>query len=885
MKPGVLAGLIGLTRKDRFMFQRKLLMGWLLLAGLLLSAPAVRAGDEDAQPGQTYVVLVGINKYQDPQIKSRLHAEADAQALYDLLTSKDHLGVPADHIKLLLGSADAKRSAETATRANIAKALTWLEKLTKPNDLVIFGFLGEGAPLGDRSCYFAVDSTFKDRAKNGLAGAELEGRLEKVASERFVGIVDVNFLGFDPGKEPMPDFNNNGLVKDFLGSDDTRDTVPSRVVLLPNNGLKPSLDLEKHGILTQVILDALRGRADAEGYEPDGKITANELIKYLRKELPILARKHGGNDDEKGQLPVVIEGHTNDFVVDLNPTAHARAEARLKAFKTIAADKDLAKDIAQEGFHLLSQMPKLEAQQSLRKAYQQLADGKLDVDGFQGKRKAILDSMKLSDRDASQFALVVLKGARVVRDGFFKDTNQGSMIEQAIDGLYKAINEKTPPSLKEKLTGIRAMKEADLSKLLSEARQHLGKREDLDKGKDVSYALNAMLTKLDKHTYYYDPDAAKALARDTSGKFSGIGVQIRKNNVKDQLQVVTPIYGSPAYKAGLKANDIIATIVREVDENGKKLAEPEIIPTKGMTTEDAVKKILGKAGTPVKLLIEREGNQEPLEFNLIRGSVEVESVLGHKRNADDTWNYVIDPDNKICYVRLTQFSENTAADLAKLMKQLYKTGIKGFVLDLRFNPGGLLDSAIRISDLFIDDGLIVTIRPRNTPAMSYLGKSDGSFTSFPMAVLVNGGSASASEIVSACLQDNGRAVVVGSRSYGKGSVQTIQPFDTGNGRGKLKLTTATFWRPNGRNLNRASTKGRDEDEWGVTPNDGFNLKLGTKEQYDLQEHLRDQEIIHPSGYVPSASKTDFHDRQLDMALEYLRGQIRTASQQSKKPGG
>ncbi len=557
----------------------------------------------------------------------------------------------------------------------------------------------------------------------------------------------------------------------------------------------------------------------------------------------------------------------------------------MQAFKTLAADKNLPKDVAQEGEHLLSEMPKLEAQQSLRKAYQQLADSKLDVDAFLAKRKAILEQTKLPERDASQFAMTVLRGARLVRDGFFKDTNQGTMIDNAIEGLYKAINEKVPPSLKDKLSGIKTMKEVELLRVLSEARQQLGKREDLDKGKDISYALNAMLTKIDKHTYYYDPDAAKALARDTSGKFSGIGVQIRKNNVKDQLQVVTPIFGSPAYKAGLKANDIIATIIREVDENGKKLPEPETIPTKGLTTEDAVKKILGKAGTPVRLMIEREGAKEPLEFNLIRGSVEVETVLGHKRNVDDTWNYVIDPDNKICYVRLTQFSDNTARDLEKLMKQLYKAGIKGFVLDLRFNPGGLLDSAIKISDLFIDDGLIVTIRPRGAAEMSYVGKADGSYTTFPMVVLVNGGSASASEIVSACLQDHGRCIVAGSRSYGKGSVQTIHSFDTGAGKGKLKLTTATFWRPSGRNLNRASTKGKEEDEWGVTPNAGFNLKLGTKEQYDLQEHLRDQEIIHPPGYVPSASKTDFRDRQLEMALEYLRGQIKTASQANKKPGG
>src|SRR6516162_7089786 len=197
------------------------------------------------------------------------------------------------------------------------------------------------------------------------------------------------------------------------------------------------------------------------------------------------------------------------------------------------------------------------------------------------------------------------------------------------------------------------------------------------------------------------------------------------------------------------------------------------------------------SGTRIKLLVEREGHDKPLEFNLIRGRVEVESVLGAKRNEDDTWNYVIDPENKICYVRLTQFSRNTQRDLDKVMRKLSKAGVKGFILDLRFNPGGLLDSAVKISDMFIDDGMIVTIRPRNGPETSYVGRSDGSYTAFPMVCLVNGYSASASEIVAACLQDHGRAIVIGSRSYGKGSVQTIHSFDSG----VLKLTTATYWRP------------------------------------------------------------------------------------------
>jgi carboxyl-terminal processing protease len=211
---------------------------------------------------------------------------------------------------------------------------------------------------------------------------------------------------------------------------------------------------------------------------------------------------------------------------------------------------------------------------------------------------------------------------------------------------------------------------------------------------------------------------------------------------------------------------------------------------------------------------------------------------------------------------------------------------------LRFNPGGLLTSAIEISDLFIEDGLIVSIRERGKPEKSYVGKADGSYLAFPMVCLINGASASASEIVSACLQDHLRAIVIGSRSYGKGSVQTMHPFaetrifsPDKKTPGILKLTTASFWRPSGKNLNKASTKGGEDDEWGVTPNAGYVIDLSEKELDDLQNHLRETEIIRSPNYKPDTTKTEFRDRQLDTALEYLRNQIKVASKAASRKDG
>jgi carboxyl-terminal processing protease len=286
-----------------------------------------------------------------------------------------------------------------------------------------------------------------------------------------------------------------------------------------------------------------------------------------------------------------------------------------------------------------------------------------------------------------------------------------------------------------------------------------------------------------------------------------------------------------------------------------------------------VKKIQGKPGTKVKLSVRREGLAEPLEFEVRRAVIEVESVMGVKRRDNDDWDYTLDPANRIAYVRLSGFARNTFRDLNKVMSKLNGQGISGLILDLRFNPGGLLSSAVQISDLFIDDGKIVTIRPRVGREQTEHGRHEGSYLDFPMVCLVNGMSASGSEIVAACLQDHLRAIIMGERSYGKGSVQNIQPFEGG----ELKLTTASFWRPNGKNLNKSSTSGKDEEEWGVIPNRGFILKLSERERDELFEHQRDSEIIPRRDAPPKEKKTDFKDRQLEMALEYLRGQIKTTT--------
>jgi carboxyl-terminal processing protease len=862
----------------------------MVLALLLAPAFSARAADPVSHP---YAVLVGINEYADKQIKPRPHAEDDAKALYDLFTNKDYLGIEPDSIHLLLGKTDDKRKSEPATRENILKSLKWVAATAKRDDVVIFAFLGEGAPLSEsRLCYLACDSTLKDRSKNAVAAADIQQELDKLKSQRFCAFVDVNFAGFKDGPEKVPEpVLTTHTYREFrgVGVDGKEDAVPApgRVVFLATNGLSSSLDLKEHGVFTQLLLDGLKGGADKDGYEPDGVVTVDELVQYVDKQLPERVREFGKTDEERRQTEHVLESRGTHFVLTHNPAVAAKVAERLKKLDELSRDQKISREVATEGQKLLGQMPKLKVHQALRREYEKLVDGKLNPDDFTKERTKVLDGLKLKRSAAFAYAAKVIQATQVIRDGYVKEINQGDMVAWAVRGLYKQIEEKLPKEVTKRLDKVRDMSEAELTALLADVREELGQREDLNNHRDIDLSLQQMLAHLDPYTTYIDPEMLSRFQQDTTGKFKGIGIQIRENRAKGALQVVTPLMGSPAYKAGFKAGDLITKIIRDTDAEGNALPQPEVISTRGMTTSDAVKQIQGKPGTKVKLMVEREGVDHPLTIEVARSEIQIETVLGINRKENDNWNFYLDPVNKIAYVRLTSFARRSADDLKRVLTTLTgpkSKGINGMVLDLRFNPGGLLTSAVEICDMFLEDGRIVTIRPRVGREASYDAepKTDRRLLNFPMVVLVNGMSASGSEIVSACLQDQHRAVVMGERSYGKGSVQNIQPFEGG----ELKLTTASFWRPTGKNLNKSSTHGKEDEDWGVRPNKGYTIHLSEKEREQLYEHQHDSEVI-PRRDLPQTKekKPEFKDKQLDAALEYLRNQIRTASTTGSRKAG
>jgi carboxyl-terminal processing protease len=296
--------------------------------------------------------------------------------------------------------------------------------------------------------------------------------------------------------------------------------------------------------------------------------------------------------------------------------------------------------------------------------------------------------------------------------------------------------------------------------------------EDVDTKNLVNGAINGMLSSLDPHSAYLTPELYKELQMDTQGRFGGLGIEITVRG--GILTVVSPIEDTPAAKAGVKPGDQIFKIEDEF--------------TKDMTLVDAVKKMRGPRGTKITISIKREGVPELIDFTLVRDTIRVQSV--RSRNLEEGYGYI----------RLAQFQERSDRDVQKALEKMAaeKGGLKGLVLDLRNDPGGLLTQAVRISDLFLDSGLIVYTDGRiDSQKQKYFAQKEGSWMDFPMVVLVNGGSASASEIVAGALQDHKRAVILGTKTFGKGSVQTILPLDDNSA---LRLTTARYFTPKGRSI-------------------------------------------------------------------------------------
>src|SRR5215475_13829723 len=351
--------------------------------------------------------------------------------------------------------------------------------------------------------------------------------------------------------------------------------------------------------------------------------------------------------------------------------------------------------------------------------------------------------------------------------------------------------------------------------------------DEVESEKVIQGAIRGMLKTLDPHSSYMPPDVYREMQVETEGRFGGLGIEITMRD--DVLTVVSPIEGTPAFRAGIQPGDQIIKVDGE--------------STKDMSLVDAVKKLRGPEGSAVTIAIFRQGFTEPKDFTLSRAVIQIKSVRWTKLKDD------------IGYIKLRSFHKTTEEELEEALRDLGEQQIKMLVLDLRNNPGGLLEQAIAVSNVFLEGGKLIVYTKGRLPNQNMKGfsKSDGFHVSYPMAVIINGGSASASEIVAGSLQDLHRATIVGTQSFGKGSVQTIIPLSDGSG---LRLTTAKYYTPAGGEINGK----------GITPDIVVEKPQEQANQEGEQKTVRSQR----NTELPGNDLSD--DPQLQKAVDFLKTQ-------------
>jgi carboxyl-terminal processing protease len=373
-------------------------------------------------------------------------------------------------------------------------------------------------------------------------------------------------------------------------------------------------------------------------------------------------------------------------------------------------------------------------------------------------------------------------------------------------------------------------------------------------------AMGGVMSRLDENSAYVRPADKERFFEVIDQQFGGIGMEVAIDPKSKQLTVMCPLPNSPAAMAGIRAGDRIVRI----DNAG----------TQGMSLNDALGLLRGETGAAVTLTILHEGEETPVDIKLVRAVIQMDTVVGDTRNADGSWNFFLNAHDRIGYVRITSFAEQTVGELDHAMEWLLAHDMRGLILDLRDDPGGLLGAGIAVCNRFIDSGDIVSIRRRNgRVTQAYKADGSGTWLDFPMAVLVDGNTASAAEIVAACLQDHHRAVVVGQRTYGKGTVQELIELEKDCG--AVKITSSSFWRPNGHNIHRLHNA-QETDEWGVKPNEGFQVAVSAEDLVKLEQQRADREIVHTKGSIKPATEP-IEDPQLNRALEYVESEIQKAN--------
>ncbi|MEY2724465.1 MAG: Carboxy-terminal processing protease CtpA precursor [Planctomycetota bacterium] len=416
--------------------------------------------------------------------------------------------------------------------------------------------------------------------------------------------------------------------------------------------------------------------------------------------------------------------------------------------------------------------------------------------------------------------------------------------------LLGFLTARSLPARDEKNAADNAREEFELMKLFAEAYGQVDLQyvREVDRRKLIDNAIRGMLSGLDPWSSWIPPQDLNRFEQFLEQEFVGIGIQLQQVSSRSEIFTVLP--QSPADRAGIRPGDVLL----EVDAKS----------VTGLLSPEVSRLIAGPEGQSVKLLLRRNGTPEPLNLEVTRERIQMPTVIPAARNPDGSPLWIIDQQNRIACIRLTQFSRNTAEDLRKILDDIAPLNPSSLILDLRSNPGGRMDAAVEISDLFLDSGRIVSVQGRSVKERIWDAKQGTAIpNSIPVAILINRQSASASEVCAAALQDNNRALLIGERSFGKGTVQSVVRME--GGKSAIKLTTAGYLRPSGINIHRFPEH-KPEDTWGVRPADGHEVSLNS-EQFTAwqQAFLASASPVATSTPIPELLA---RDSQLQHALKW-----------------
>jgi len=471
---------------------------------------------------------------------------------------------------------------------------------------------------------------------------------------------------------------------------------------------------------------------------------------------------------------------------------------------------------------------------------------------------------RVSDDVLDQFAKDTLRVIEEIVDNSYEPVTRGQLVRWGSEGLYRSFREPVPDKLKALFADAKrldGLTKQELFSVLRDARRGLNHPTRLADGEDVRITVCSMLPHFDPKAKFEDRRAIAERVWICFVEGMGIGAKLQRDPTKEMPRVLTTYRDSPAQKARLQPGDLILESWRNDDLAGKS----NLMSTKGMLTPEVYGHLRVSKDSKLNLLIQRDGEKQTRVITVETQDWRRETVFGTERKADGSWNFWLDEKRKIGYIQIDYFEWTAPETVESALKDLSKHGLKGLILDLRFNPGGPLKSAKEIASLFIADGLIGTIRGRDGKESQIKRDAESCYLDFPMAVLINGPSGWGPEMVAACLQDHARAIIVGEPSWGRGATQCL--CDCGS-IGHIFLTVAVCYRPSGQALYGPEAPD-GSNRWGVKPTKGYSLELSPSDTEKLRLRLIENEYLPAPGKKVKFTNPEFKDRQRELALDYL----------------